>query len=94
MTDDRDPAAPAVSGEPIERRFPVRLWTLTNEEHTCRAELVDQGEAGFELQLFIDGERSREHRHSSRGPTLGQAEMWRGMLEGKGWKDAAPPEQS
>lgn len=70
---------------PAPRPAGTVLWTLVKGSRTARAELREQGAAGWEIQLFIDDGFNRGQRHAGEAAAVRQAGEWRSQLKAKGW---------
>jgi hypothetical protein len=63
------------------------LWTLRKGDCIEHAELRTHREAGFELQLLMDGELFLGQRYPTRARAVEEAEMRRVILEAEGWTE-------
>lgn len=62
------------------------VWTLTKPGAEMRAELVGQGEYGWELQLLRDGELRYGRLFQLRADAETEATVCRRELEARGWR--------
>ena len=62
-----------------------RVWTLVRDNRRIDAELLNQGEAGVEVQFILNGELARSWRFPSRAGALGEADAQRARLLSAGW---------
>jgi hypothetical protein len=63
------------------------LWTLRKGDCIEHAELRTHREAGFELQLLMDGKLFLGQRYPTRARAVEEAEMRRVILEAEGWTE-------
>jgi hypothetical protein len=73
--------------QPREPKPGERLWTMTNGQSTCWAELRAHAGFGFcELQIFVNGELRVGHMHESLDLALAEAAMKAEMLRLRNWQ--------
>jgi hypothetical protein len=75
----------ALHGKGCTPRPREHVWTLVNAGRRMDAELLSQGEAGWEIQLLSDGGEIFAWLFPLKGGALAEAETQRARLLREGW---------